>query len=354
MRKLTVLIHLKRFFIIILLIVIFIITLSLLIVGMGQCQTDFKKLIIPEFLIQPNNLISNESYGQPIIKVYRAKGNKVEKMLLEEYVRGVVAAEMPAEFALEALKAQAVAARTFGLAHMEEFGGKSYKSNTGANVCDTVQCQAFIDKDDRLNSWPKDKREEYWSKITEAVDATSGEVMTISEGLVMEPYYFATSSGKTEDSVDVFSQDIPYLKSVSSPGEEAAPKFKSTVNLSYDEFIRRVNSQYSNSGLSVETASNQVNILSRTEGGAVKNIKIGNVTMTGIRFRSIMGLNSANFNIKFNINNVEISCTGYGHGVGMSQWGANAMGKCGSSYKDILKHYYSGIEIKDINNIKER
>lgn len=329
--------------------VIFIVALSFIMVGVGQGEGAFSKSIIPKFLMRSNNIVFNKTSGEPVIKVYITKENKVEKMLLEDYVIGVVAAEMPAEFSLEALKAQAVAARTFGLAHMEDYGGRSYKSNTGANVCDTVQCQVFMNKEERLSSWPKSKRDEYWSKITDAVKQTSGEILTIDGELVMEPYYFAISSGKTEDGMDAFSQDIPYLKSVSSPGEEVAPKFKSTVKLSYKEFINKIDSQYSSSGLTLATVKNQVTIVNRTEGGAVKTIKVGKVTMSGSKFRSIMGLNSANFSIKFNVNTVEINCVGYGHGVGMSQWGANAMGKQGKGYQDILKHYYSGIDIKKIN-----
>lgn len=351
MRRIIISIHLKRFFLVILMSMFFIIALSLLIVGIGENKTSFTKAVIPKFLMKSNNIVFNETNGGgPKIKVYITKENKVEEMFLEEYVRGVVSAEMPVEFAPEALKAQAVAARTFAAAHMEEFGGQKYKSNTGANLCDTVQCQVFIHKDDRLKSWPQSKRDEYWDKVTDAVKETAGEVLTINGKLVMEPFYFAVSSGKTENASDVFAEDATYLKSVSSPGEEAAPKYRSTVKVSYSDFISKVNSQYSNSGLTVGTLKNGVEIKSRNEGGSVKEVKIGRVTLSGVKFRSIMGLNSANFNIKFNSNSVEISCIGYGHGVGMSQWGANAMAKSGKSYKDILGHYYNGIEIKKINN----
>lgn len=350
MRKNNFSLYVKRFLIMIFMSIIFIILLSTVMVGIGKGGIDLTKSIIPKFLIQENNIMFNKNNGDIRIKVYLTKENKVEEMFIEEYVRGVVAAEMPAEFSLEALKAQAVAARTFGLAHMEEFGGKKYKSNTGANVCDTVQCQVFINKEARLNSWPKSKRDEYWNKLSDAVEQTTGEVLMINGKVVLEPYYFAISSGKTENAADVFSEDMTYLKSVSSPGEEVAPKFKSVVKVSYSEFIEKVNSQYPNSGLSQLKLKNQVNIISKNESGSVKEIKVGKTTISGAKFRSIMGLNSANFSIKFNSGNIEISCIGYGHGVGMSQWGANAMGKLGKGYQEILKHYYNGVEIRKITN----
>lgn len=342
-------IHLKRFFLLILISIGFAMALSLLLVGVGDGGSTVVRSIIPKFLMKSNDIEFNDSNGTTAkIKVYMTKENKVVEMSIEEYVRGVVAAEMPVEFGIEALKAQAVAARTFALAHMEEYGGQKYKSNTGADVCDTVQCQVFINKDDRLKTWPSSKGEEYWNKVTEAVKDTSGEVLKYDNKVIDEPLFFAVSSGKTENALDVFKDDKPYLKSVESPGEELAPKYKSVVKMSYLEFIRKINTACSNSGISLINVRNQVGIKSRNESGSVKEIRIGNITISGIKFRTIMGLNSTNFNIKFNVSNVEIDCTGYGHGVGMSQWGANAMAKQGKNYKEILKHYYSGVEVVKI------
>lgn len=342
--------QLKNLLFLVMLSIIFITLFSLLIIGKGQDDLNSTGSIIPEFFIKSNNIVFNKSIrGEPKIKVYITKENKVEEMYLEEYVRGVVAAEMPAEFNIEALKAQAVASRTFALAHMEEFGGKSYKGNNGANVCDTVKCQVFMHKEDRLKTWPKNKGEEYWNKITEAVGETAGEVLISNGKLVMEPFYFAVSSGKTENSSEVFSDYEPYLKSVDSPGEEMAPKYKSTVKFSYNEFINKVNTEYSNSELSSGNIKSEIEIKSRNSGGSVREIRVGKITMSGTKFRSIMGLNSANFSIKINTNNIEIDCVGYGHDVGMSQWGANVMAKQGKNYRQILTHYYSGVDITKIN-----
>lgn len=348
MRRVTVPIYLKRFLLLMFIGVSVVIILSLFIVEIGGSETGIS-IPIPKFLIKSQDIISNEKNGyRPKIKVYITKENKVENMNLEDYVTGVVASEVPVEFCPEALKAQAVAARTFALAHMESFGGHKYKSNTGADVCDTVQCQVFMGKEDRFKTWEPNKREEYWSKITNAVQETDGQFLDYKGELVMEPYYFSVSSGKTEDAQDVFSGNVPYLKSVSSLGEQNAPKYKSLVKMSNMEFINKINSKYKECGIGLNELKNQVQIKSKNKGGSIKEIKVGRITLSGTEFRSIMGLNSANFNIQFNGDNVEIDCNGYGHGVGMSQWGANAMAKNGNNYKEILKHYYSGVDIEKI------
>lgn len=330
----------KKFIILVFMSTVFIIVLSL-----GTNNIKISNYTVPEFLMKSINKSYN--YNPECIKVYITKENKVEEMSLEEYVVGVVASEIPAEFSEEAIKAQAIAARTFGAAHMEVYGGKKYKSDTGADVCDTVECQVFMSKEERMKTWPKSKGEEYWDKITDAVKSTSGQVLTYKDKLVMEPYYFAVSGGRTENAVDVFGDEEEYLKSVDSPGEENAPKYKTSVKLSYSNFIHKINAQYPNSDLSLKNLCNQVSIKSRSEGGSVKEIKLGDVTISGVKFRSIMSLNSSNFTVYFG-NSIVISCLGYGHGVGMSQWGANAMAKQGKSYEEILCHYYSSTQLKNL------
>ncbi|HBC96363.1 MAG TPA: stage II sporulation protein D, partial [Clostridium sp.] len=170
---------LKKFAISVLMSMLFIILLSLVMTGKGGVEKGLPKFIIKS-KAEPQN-----------IKVYMTREHKIEEMTLENYVLGVVAGEMPAEFSEEALKAQAVAARTFGVAHMEAYGGKKYKSNTGADVCDTVECQVFKSKEERMDTWPKSKANEYWLKIKQAVQDTSGQVLSYKGKLVMEPYYFA-------------------------------------------------------------------------------------------------------------------------------------------------------------------
>ncbi|WP_010233376.1 stage II sporulation protein D [Clostridium arbusti] len=342
---------LKNFFITISLGIVFILFVAIFIGGIGnnigygnKNNNEVKKYDIntTDIVFDKNNS------GGATIKVYITKEKKIKELSLEEYIRGVVPAEMPAEFGTEALKAQAVAARTFAVAHMESYGGKKYPGANGADVTDTVNCQVYMDKNSILNKWPKNLSGAYWNKITDAVQQTNGQVLKYNGKLITEPYYFAISSGKTENSKDILGKEEPYLKSVSSPGEEIAKKYKSQVKLSYSSFISKVKSQYSNSNLNSINVRNSINIISRTEAGSVKEIKVGNNTMTGPKFRTMLGLNSANFSINYNSTGIEINCVGYGHDVGMSQWGANVMSKQGKNYKDILTHYYDGVTIEKL------
>lgn len=343
---------LKNFFITVSLGIIFILFAAMFIGGIGNnVNYDNKNNNeLEKYDINPTDIVFNKNNGGgATIKVYITKEKKIKEVALEEYTRGVVSAEMPAEFNIEALKAQAVAARTFAAAHMEVYGGKKYPGANGADVTDTVNCQVYMNKDTRLNSWPKNLSGQYWNKITQAVQETSGQVLKYNGELVKYPYYFAISSGKTENSKDIFGDDEPYLKSVSSPGEDIdGNKYKSQVKMSYSSFVNKVKSVYSNSNLNIFNVRSSIKVISRTEAGSVKEVKIGNNTITGSRFRSMMGLNSANFAINYNITGIEINCVGYGHDVGMSQWGANVMSRQGKNYKDILTHYYNGVSIEKI------
>ncbi len=346
MRRVFITVHLKNILLLITAFTAFIVITSILIVGVGDNKSLNKN---------KNSVIKPEEYEKLIkngllpriskVKVFISKENTIKELNLEEYVTGVVAAEMPAEFDVEALKAQAVAARTYALAHVTELGGALCKNGNGANLCDTVHCQAYMTKEERIKLWPKSSGEKYWDKIEMAVKSTQGQVLTYNNSLVMEPYYFATSSGKTENSEEVFSNSIPYLRSVDRGGEERAPKFKSSKIFKYKELSEIINKNYNNAKVTSASIKKQITILERTEAGSVKNIKVGSITMTGSKFRTMLGLNSSNFEIKFNSNDVEIDCSGYGHGVGMSQWGADAMAKEGKNYIEILNHYYQGTAI---------
>ncbi|WP_026882113.1 stage II sporulation protein D [Clostridium akagii] len=345
---------LKKFIILIFTGSLFLIIVSICIGGfsgnkdngkIGNSDGDIEK-----YNFKPNDIVfNNKDDSDGDIKVYIAKNKEIVQLSLEEYTRGVVAAEMPAEFNIEALKAQAIAARTFAAAHMLIYGGKPYPGAKGADVTDTVECQVYMDKDHILNKWPQKSVDEYWNKITGAVQDTQGEILKYNGKLVMEPLYFAVSRGKTEDSKEVIGDDEPYLKSVISSGEESAPKYKSSVKISYGDFINKINKAYKNSNLNYLNIKSSIEILSRTKGEGVKEIKLGKNTITGTKFRSIMGLNSTDFNIKYNIMSLEINCVGYGHDIGMSQWGANIMAKSGKNYRDILNHYYTGISIEKIS-----
>lgn len=326
---------------------IFIFVVSILVIGLGKNNLNLN--ILPKINYDFNNQNkSSENKKDGNIDVYITSSNKIITINLEDYVVGVVCAEMPIEFDKEALKAQAVAARTFAVAHISAYGGQKYKGAHGADVTDSIDCQVYMGKEERLSKWPVKSRDEYWNKVYEAVKETNGQVLMYNNKLVMEPYYFAVSSGETEDAKEVLGENIQYLKSVPSPGEEGVRKYKSKVNISYISFINKVNDIFPKSKLNLINVRNSVEVLERNKTGSVKTIKIGNTTISGSKFRSIMGLNSTNFQIKCNVSGFEFDCTGYGHGLGMSQWGAEAMAKSGCKYDQILKHYYTGIEIKEL------
>ena len=287
--------------------------------------------------------------GGGYIKLYNNTTKKIEEIELEEYVKGVVASEMPANFDEEALKSQAVAARTYYLAKRLE----NCSQASGAEICNTTHCQVYTSKEVNLSKWAASKAEENWNKISKAVDDTKGQVLVYKDEVLRYPQFFATSSGKTESSVDVFARDIPYLKSTDSLGEEIAPKYTSSIKFDISDFVNTINKSYKNAKVTIQNIKEKVKINSNTEGGAVKEITIGDEIIEGASFRKLFNLNSANFSFDFMPDKVQINCKGYGHGVGMSQWGANVMAKQGKGYDEILKHYYTGVKIKNIKFKKE-
>lgn len=277
------------------------------------------------------------------IKVYLTKEKKIVEVPIEDYVKSVVSSEMLASFDNEALKAQAIAARTFVASRKI----KACPNANGGDVCDSTHCQVYVNKDEKIKLWG-DKGNEYWDKISKAVDATAGKVLSFNDELVLYPQFFSTSSGNTENSVDVFSNSIPYLVSVKSEGENIAPKYETEFTFSIDEFINKINSLYVDAGLTTSSFNENIEILTRSEAGGVKEIRFGGQTVKGTEFRIAFGLSSTNFEYNIYGNNIVFKCKGYGHGVGMSQWGANVMGKNGAKYDEILKHYYTGVDIKNL------
>ncbi|WP_057976839.1 stage II sporulation protein D [Caloramator mitchellensis] len=285
------------------------------------------------------------------IKMFDVKKGKIVDIELEEYVAGVIAAEMPVSFNIEALKAQAIAARTFVLANKIELGGGGCNKHQGADVCSDVHCQAWISKEDRLKLWDARLAVDNWNKIVEAVNSTKGIVITYNNQIARHIKYHSTSGGKTENSLYVFGYQEPYLVSVESPYEDEAPNYTTKVVMSKKEFINRIKTLNSAVKISEKGLATQVKILDWTEGGRVNRIKVGDKEFTGIDIRWAMGLKSAAFSIKIDTKNVTFTVKGYGHGVGMSQWGANEMGKRGKKYDEIIKHYYRGVELNSIEEV---
>lgn len=281
----------------------------------------------------------------PIIKVYNHNKGIVESMDMETYLYGVLSGEMSANFDIEALKAQAIAARTFAMSKKENPSSSGHKS---ATVCtDYRHCQEYK-SEETLRSKNGDKwMKESYIKIKEAVDSTKGQILVYNEKPIL-PLYFSTSSGKTENSEEVFASKYPYLKSVDSPYDEESPKYTSEVIISKSDFIKTLQKNHSNIKINSKNLKNDVKILERSEGGSVEKIKVGNKEIKGTDMRKIFSLNSANFDLEFKEDDVIFNVKGYGHGVGMSQWGAQGMAEEGFLYYEILKHYYTDVDIKDL------
>lgn len=317
---------------------VFLIIFSILIFKVSH--NDIKSFRLSNTSVE-NSRNKIEFTGSNIAQIYNTETNSIEKINIEEYIKCVVASEMPANFNSEALKAQAIAARTFYFSRRID----KCKIAHGADICNSTHCQVYKPKEECLKKWSADDREKNWKKITSAVDSTKGEILIYKGKIVEYPQYFSTSWGKTESAKEVLSKNIPYLASTESDGEQVAPKYTSTAYFSTVDFINKVQAKYKNSGINQTNINESVKIIANTRSGSVKQIKLGNKTITGREFRTLLGLNSPDFQIDISNSQVKITCKGYGHGLGMSQWGANIMGKNGSSYKEILKHYYSGIDI---------
>lgn len=273
------------------------------------------------------------------ILVYITAEDKVVLMDREQYIKEVVAAEMPVEFHDEALKAQAVAARTY-LASKLYLGENP--DHPGAVVCtDFKHCQAWISEEDRKKAWENDKAESYWDKISAAVEATEGEILTFN-GEIISALFHSTSSGKTESAKDVWGGERPYLVSVDSPGDLLSPKYYDQKQMSVLEYINTVKEKYIEADEKSELFSDAV----KSESGGIITVKVLGVLLKGTEFRTLFDLRSTNIEFVADDDTITIKTKGNGHGVGMSQYGANAFANEGKKYNEILKHYYSGVEIE--------
>lgn len=256
---------------------------------------------------------------------------RVQQMKLDEYLTGVVLSEMPADFDQEALKAQATVARTYTCKRMD-----SGKHDAAAVCTDSACCQGYRSPESYLDAGGTEDAVE---KVRQAVAQTDSMVLTYERELI-DATYFSCSGGTTEDAVAVWGQDIPYLQSVDSPGEEDAPRYAESVSFTAEEFLNLTGCTSS------EEPEDWFADVSYTDGGGVDTIQICGETFTGVELRQLLGLRSTAFAISVDADTVTIETRGFGHRVGMSQYGAQAMAQAGSSWEEILTHYYQGTKIE--------
>ncbi len=276
------------------------------------------------------------------IAVFRTVGNETVDMTMFEYVCGSVAAEMPLAYHEEAIKAQAVACYTNAL----RLKNSQSDAQKGDISDDSKVHQGYIDEAQRREKWGEDF-EKYEQKLKEAVKAVENEALYYNGELCVAAFY-AISCGKTEDAENIWGTEVPYLKSVKSEGDKLSPQYASTVSFNREDFIKYAkNLDLTESDISdIKTA---VKITEKSDSGTVLSATVCDKNFTGEEVRKAFSLRSPVFTVKTTADTVTFSVSGYGHGVGLSQYGSDYMARQGSTYKEILEHYYTDIEIKKSN-----
>ncbi len=266
-----------------------------------------------------------------IIRLLDETTGEITNINLEDYIIGVVAAEMPASFEIEALKAQAIAARTFAMYKKET-------RNLDYDLIKGVKDQAYKDNKTLLTQWNINFFTNYL-KIRQAVEETQGQVLTYN-GEIINAFYFSMSNGYTENCELVFAQDLPYLNSVSSKWDnESLNNYSYTTTFSKQDFCE---------SLEITCDTIEIQNITRSDSNRILTITINNQDFKGTVIRSKLGLRSTDFDITINEKDISITTRGYGHGVGMSQYGANGMAKEGYAYEEIVKYYYQNTEITNL------
>lgn len=274
----------------------------------------------------------NSNKDETVVRVL-TKNNTVEKINLEDYLVGVVSGEVPVSFEKEAIKAQAVAARTYALKQIENHKNYEY------DVKDDTSSQVYQTDEELRNKWGNNY-DEYVKKIKKCVNETEGEYVSYNNEVIYA-FFFSTSNGKTEDNKNVFGKDLPYLKVVDSSFDESETKNFTTVKIvSLDDFYKQLDLE----------KSDELNItdIVRTESGRISSIMVNGKAFTGRDFQKRLSLRSNDFTIQKNNENITITTKGFGHGVGMSQYGANALAKRHKTYDEILKYYYQGTNLQKL------
>jgi len=303
----------------------------------------------PTFAAEPtHNFISSDRIARILpdgqISVYIHTTSEVVYMDFEEYITGVLAAEMPASFELDALRAQAVAARSFILYRLQGYrAGTAPPEHNGADSCTNfAHCVAWTSIEDARERWG-DNADYFESRIREAVNSTHGEYLTYN-GNVARAFFFAMSNGRTENVEDVWNTSIPYLRSVASGDYSDLANFQTYAQIPITEFVERLRNVRPEL-LVGEKISAALGEITRTYGGRVGTIQIGNQSFRGTEIRQIFALRSADFDIESCDKYIHFTVQGFGHGVGLSQHGANRLAQNGLNYIEILKTYYTGVAI---------
>ena len=307
--------------------------------------------MIPSFFIDfkevNNKEISNENKksgdtakneSKYMIKLLLSESKEIVELSMDDYIKGVLLGEMPITFELEALKAQAIVARTYTMYKLKN----NPKVHENADMCDDINCcQAYKTKEYAFASWDDEEENAKWQKLEDAVIGTSNLIITYS-GEVIEAFFHAHSGGQTENIKYVWGDsEIPYLKSVNGNEGEAYQDSKTFTKLEFKELIKSKVPNY-------DVKKSILKIEDYTGSGRVNMLKIDDIEIKATELRKITGIKSTNFRIEESGDNITFYTVGYGHGVGMSQYGANQMAKDGKSYEDIIKHYYTGVEINKI------
>ena len=291
--------------------------------------------IVNFYEIDEKKEIKLEYVFSTIIRVKRNVTGEIEQVPFEEYIVGVLAGEMPIYFEKEALKAQAVAARSYALKRMEYNSGNDY------DVVDSIMNQVYLDNDYLKEAWGENYIDNI-NKLREVVNETSGEYLVYDDE-VIDAMFFSTSNGYTEDAMMVFNIDLPYLQSVKSAwDEDTSSAFRTTKSVSANSF-------YESLGLSYSDILD-AKIIKRSSTNRILSLSINDVEFSGRDLYNKLGLRSTDFSLKKEGNNIIINTTGYGHGVGMSQYGALGIAKEGYTYDEILSHYYTGTKNKKMEN----
>ncbi len=326
-----------------------------------SCIICFLVFIIPaaaigiENLLQPteNTAILSEDAAEAAaalsapyqITLYLSKTNETVNIGFEDYITAMTAAEMPPSFELEALKAQAVAARSYILNKLDVYNKNGVpESHHGAMLCDDeAHCKRYIPFSDTQSRWDKRYTEDYSAKIKRAVSETKGEYLSYN-GTAAKACFYAVSSGKTEDISDVWGTELPYLVSVDSSADTRADGYHSKVFYPMDAFVTAIKGARQSISIP-ENSDSIVGKVLRTKGGGVAEIELCGESFKGAEIQQIFHLRSTCFSVNFENGKAVFDVKGYGHGVGMSQAGANFMAQGGKNYRDILSHYYPGTAI---------